>query len=82
MSPTSTLTTPPVFLLPMVGLPLEDLMKTLLQVCTNGREFFVAEANSYLPDRITVDEDELAISEWNVPISDMEIFLNRLKNNK
>jgi hypothetical protein len=43
------------------------------------RQFAVDEASNFLQDRITINEDGQAISEWNVPIEDIELFLHRLK---
>jgi hypothetical protein len=43
-----------------------------------GREFSVDEASSFLDERITISEEGLSISEWHVPIRDIEAFLERL----
>ncbi len=43
-----------------------------------GREFSVAEASIFLNDRVTMSDDGHAISEWHVPISDIDVFLERL----
>jgi hypothetical protein len=43
------------------------------------RQFTVEEASNFLQDRITLNEDGLALSEWNVPIGEVELFLGRLK---
>jgi CdiI N-terminal domain len=40
-----------------------------------GREFSAEDATSFLHDRIAVNEDWLAISEWNFHLSDIEVFL-------
>jgi hypothetical protein len=40
------------------------------------REFSIAEAESFLGDRITADEEGHSISEWDVPIRDIESFVN------
>jgi hypothetical protein len=47
--------------------------------CRNfTREFLVEEASSFLHDRITVNEDENRISEWDVPVGEVEAFVERL----
>ncbi len=43
-----------------------------------GREFSVSEAESFLHDRITVNEDGNRVSEWNVLLADVELFLGNL----
>jgi hypothetical protein len=43
------------------------------------RQFAVDEASNFLQDRITLNEDRLALSEWNIPIGEIELFLGRLK---
>ena len=43
------------------------------------REFAVAEASHFLQNRITLNEDGNALSEWNVPIDDVELFLRHLE---
>ena len=44
-----------------------------------GAEFSVVEANSFLHDRETVGEDGIAISEWDVPFKEVQMFLDALK---
>ena len=40
------------------------------------REFSVSEAESFLQDRVTVNEDGNRLLEWDVPIADIESFMN------
>jgi hypothetical protein len=45
------------------------------------REFSVSDAERFLKDRITVNEDGNRLSEWNVPLSDIESFFSALAKN-
>ena len=46
------------------------------------REFSVAEASSFLHDRVTVDADGNRISEWDVPLREIELFFSQVKQRK
>jgi hypothetical protein len=43
------------------------------------REFSVADASKFLRDRVTVNEDGNRLSEWDVPLKDIELFVAQLK---
>ena len=43
------------------------------------REFSVAEATSFLRSRMTENEDGNAISEWDVPLGEVQLFFEELK---
>ena len=42
-----------------------------------GSSFSVAEVNHFLADRITVNEEGNPVSEWEVPLADITLFVNR-----
>ena len=42
-------------------------------------QFSVADASSFLHDRITVDEDGNTLSEWDVPLKEAENFVAQLR---
>jgi hypothetical protein len=46
------------------------------------REFSVAEASSFLHDRTTVSEDGDVISEWDVPLADVKLFFEQIKQQR
>jgi hypothetical protein len=43
------------------------------------REFSVAKASSFLHSRITVNEDGNALSEWDVPLTEVKLFFEQFK---
>lgn len=43
------------------------------------REFSIAEASSFLHDRVTIDEDGNRVSEWDVPLREIELFVSEVK---
>jgi hypothetical protein len=46
------------------------------------REFSVAEASSFLHDRVTVDENGNRISEWDVPLKEIQLFVAQIKQQR
>lgn len=44
------------------------------------REFSVGEAAKFLHDRITTSEEGHQISEWDVPLTDIEAFVQNLES--
>jgi hypothetical protein len=44
-----------------------------------NREFSAAEASSFLHDRMTANEDGIALSEWNVSLQEIKDFFEQLK---
>jgi hypothetical protein len=44
------------------------------------REFSAAEASSFLQDRLTVNEDGIALSEWNLSLLEVKEFFEELKH--
>lgn len=49
----------------------------LLFCSTLPDHFEVSEISRYIDDRVVIDEDGNRISEWNVAIRDIELFLKR-----
>ena len=47
-----------------------------------GKGFTVAEANKFLGERITVNEDGNRISEWEVPFSEIRLFVDKMRQQK
>jgi len=45
------------------------------------RAFSASEVESFLQDRITMNEDGNRVSEWNVLLADIELFLGNLDKN-
>jgi hypothetical protein len=46
------------------------------------KEFSVADASNFLHDRVTVNEDGNRLSEWDVPLRDIELFVAQLKQQR
>jgi hypothetical protein len=44
-----------------------------------GGDFSVVDANRFLQERITANEDGNRISEWEVPFTDIKLFVDRIK---
>lgn len=44
------------------------------------REFSVSQAESFLHDRMTVNDDGQSLSEWDVPLADIETLVSKLDN--
>ena len=44
-----------------------------------NREFAASEASSFLQDRMTLNEDGIALSEWNVSLQEIKDFFEQLK---
>lgn len=47
-----------------------------------GSDFSVAKANKFLQERITANEDGNRISEWEVPFTEIRLFVDRIKESK
>ena len=47
-----------------------------------GKGFSVAEASKFLGERITVNEDGNRISEWEVPLSEIRLYVDQMKQQK
>jgi hypothetical protein len=45
-------------------------------------DFSVADANRFLQERITANEDGNRISEWDVPFTDIKVFFDRIKQQR
>ena len=44
-----------------------------------GPHFCVEQASSFLQDRIIVDDDGNHLSEWDVPLNEIQVFVEQLK---
>ena len=47
-----------------------------------GGDFSVVDANRFLQERITANEDGKRISEWEVPFTDIKLFVDLIKQQK
>lgn len=47
-----------------------------------GSNFSVADANRFLAERITVNEQGNRISEWEVPLAEITLFVDRINQQK
>ena len=45
-------------------------------------EFSVPQASKFLQERMTVDEDRNSLSEWHVPLRDIELFVAQIKQQR
>jgi hypothetical protein len=54
-----------------------------LRFCDQLAEgFTVAEANKFLGERITVNEEGNRISEWEVPFSEIRLFVDKMRQQR
>jgi hypothetical protein len=47
-----------------------------------GRKFSAAEASTFLHDRVMVDPEGNKVSEWAVPVRDIELFVAEIKQRR